>query len=175
VARIKELRSLADESIFGHTKLKNQLTIRPVRRREHLFFNLLCFLFFRRSSSRGVETRPVGVAIALPYVLFSEVYFFRSQRYFVTIGRRVVGLFALEEEVDAVYVSALASNPFYRRMGIASLILRYTVAMARKRGKTAVELTVAKQNSPAAKLYAKFGFRLKKKKTRSYILQYQFQ
>jgi ribosomal protein S18 acetylase RimI-like enzyme len=119
-----------------------------------------------------METRSVGIAIAIPYVLFSEVYFFRSRRYFATISQRVVGLFAVEEEADTMFVSVLASNPFYRRMGVARLILEYTAALARRLGKTSLELAVTKRNKPAQNLYVKFGFHLKKEKARSYILRF---
>lgn len=146
--------------------------IRTVKRREHFLFNLLCFLYFRRSSSRGIETRPVGALIAVPYVLFSEAYFLRTRRYFIIIDQQIVGLFALEEEAESIFISALATNPFYRRTGVASLILKHAVTLARKLGKTHLELAVTKRNIPASKLYNKFGFQLKEEKRRSYILQY---
>ncbi len=148
------------------------LKVRNVKRKEHLLFNLLCFLYFRRSSARGIETRPVGTLIAIPYVLFSEVYFFQSRRYFVMIGQQVVGVFALEEEAEAMFISVLASNPFYRRIGVASFILEHATTLARKFGKKYLELAVTKRNDPALKLYNKFGFHMKKEKKRSFILQY---
>jgi ribosomal protein S18 acetylase RimI-like enzyme len=71
-----------------------------------------------------------------------------------------------------VFVSVLACHPFYRRIGIASFALDHTVILARKLGKTSLELAVLKMNKPALKLYNKFGFRLKVEKRRSYVLQY---
>jgi len=151
--------------------MNEQLKITALKRKEHFLFNLLCFLYFRRSSSRGIETRPVGTSIIIPYVLFSEVYFFKSLRYFVTIDQQILGLFAIEEEPDTMFISVLATNPFYRRTGIATLILNHTITLARKLGKASIELAVTKTNEPALKLYNKFGFHLKKEKRRSYILQ----
>ena len=109
-----------------------------------------------------------------PYVFFSEVYFFKSQRWFVTLDQRIVGLVAFEEKTKALFISVLASHPFYRRIGIASLVLDHAVRSARKLGKASLELAVLRINKPALKLYIKFGFHLKNEKKRSYVLQYQF-
>jgi ribosomal-protein-alanine N-acetyltransferase len=78
----------------------------------------------------------------------------------------------LQENAEALFISVLASHPFYRRMGIASFILERTVTLARKRGKTSLELAVLKANTPAMRLYHNFGFHLKEEKRRSHILQY---
>jgi len=59
-------------------------------------------------------------------------------------------------------------------MGIAHYILDQAVILARKLGKTSLELSVAKMNKPALKLYQNYGFHLKEEKKRSYVLQYQF-
>ena len=158
----------------AETGVNQLLKMRTVKRREHFLFNLLCFLYFRRSASRAFETRPVGTFIIIPYVFFSEVYFFRSLRYFVTIGQRIVGLVALQENTEAIFISVLASHPFYRRMGIASFILNCAATLARKLGKTSLELAVQKINKPALRLYNDFGFHLKEEKGRSYVLQYRF-
>jgi len=131
-------------------------------------------LYFRRSAAHALETRPVSTFIIIPYVFFSEVYFFRSPRYFVTIGQRIVGLVALHENGESMFISVLASHPLYRRMGVASFILNHAVMLARKLGKTSLELAVLKKNKPAWKLYDDFGFHLKEEKRQSYVLQYQF-
>jgi len=165
---------LTGSPISNHAGRADQsLKIRTVKRREHFIFNLLCFLYFRRSASHGIETRSFGIFIIIPYVLFSEIYFFRSQRYFVTADQQIVGLVALEERADAMFISVLAISPFHRRIGIAHFTLNHTVLIARKRGKPSVELAVTKMNEPALKLYKKFGFHLKEEKRRSCILQYQ--
>ena len=162
------------KAIPNRKKTANQLLkIRAVERKEHFLFNFLCFFYFRRSEGRGVETSPFGAFIVVPYVFFSEVYFFRSQRYFVIIGQRIVGLIVLEESTEAIFISVLASHPFNRRMGIASFMLDFATVMARKLGKTSLELSVLKKNKPALKLYSNFGFRVKEERRRSYVLQYR--
>ena len=171
---VQEWTSVTKKPIPNREKTANQLLkIRAVKRKEHFLFNFLCFLYFRRSAGRGLETSLFGAFIVVPYVFFSEVYFFQSQRYFVTTGQRIVGLVALEESTEAIFISVLASHPFYRRMGIASFMLDFATVMARKLGKTSLELSVLKKNKPALELYYNFGFRVKEEKRRSYVLQYQ--
>jgi ribosomal protein S18 acetylase RimI-like enzyme len=151
------------------------LKIRAIKRKEHFLFNLLCFLYFRRSVARTLEKRGIlGTFIIIPYVFFAEVYFFRTPRYFVTAGERIVGLAALQEKTDTIFISVLASHPFYRRMGIASFALDHAAKLARKLGQTSLELAVLKTNTPALKLYYKFGFKVKEQKRRSFIMQYHF-
>ena len=172
---VQEWYSLTEEPILNQAKTVNQqLKIRTVKRKEHFLFNLLCFLYFRRSAAHSLETRPVGTLITIPYIVFAELYFFRSSRYFATIGQRIVGLVVLQENAETIFISVLASHPFYRKMGIASFILDHAVVLARKLGKTSLELAVLRKNKPALKLYSKFGFHLKEEKKQSYVLQYQF-
>jgi ribosomal protein S18 acetylase RimI-like enzyme len=172
-AYIQEWHSLTEKPIPKHTTTADKpFKLRTVKRKEHFLFNLLCFLYFRRSAVQSIETSPVAIFIAAPYVFFAEAYFFRSPRYFVTMDRRIVGLVAFQERTDAIFISVLASRPFYRRMGVASFILEHAAKTARKLGKTSLELAVLKMNKPALKLYNDFGFHLKEEKRRSYVLQY---
>jgi ribosomal protein S18 acetylase RimI-like enzyme len=176
-AHAQEWRSLTEKPSLNHANTGNQLLkIRIVKRKEHFLFNLLCFLYFRRSDVEGrfpIETHPLATFIIIPYVFFGEVYFFRSLRYFVTIDQRIVGLLALRQKTETMFISVLASHPFYRRMGVASFAINHAVMLARKLRKTSLELAVLKTNKPALKLYNKLGFYPKEEKRRSYIFQYQ--
>jgi ribosomal protein S18 acetylase RimI-like enzyme len=176
-AYIQEWHSLTEKSNLNHAKMVNQaLKIRTVQRKEYFLFNLLCFLYFKRSDFEdpfSIEAHPLGIFIVILYVFFAEVYFFRSQRCFVTLGQRIVGLVALQQRTETMYISVLASHPFYRRIGVASFALNHAVALARKLGKTSLELTVLKTNKPALKLYSKVGFHPEKEKRRSYVFQHQ--
>ena len=166
---------MTEKPMPNHGKTVNQqLKIRTVKRKENFHFNLLCFLYFRRSAAHSLETRPVGTLITIPYIVFAELYFFRSSRYFATIGQRIVGLVVLQENTETIFITVLASHPFYRKIGIASFILTHAVVLARKLGKASLELAVLKKNKPALKLYTKYGFHLKEEKKQSYVLQYRF-
>jgi ribosomal protein S18 acetylase RimI-like enzyme len=109
--------------------------------------------------------------IVIPYIVFSEVYFFGQRRCFVTLGQQIVGVFAVEDRTEALYISNLAVSPFYRRIGVATYLLNYATAMARHLGLSILELSVNKANTPALRLYKKCDFRRKKESINSYILR----
>jgi ribosomal protein S18 acetylase RimI-like enzyme len=147
--------------------------VKPVRKRQHFLFNLPNFLYFRKSEYEDrflIEGHPLSLFIIIPYLMFSEVYFFKQHRYFVTLRHEIVGVFALQERAEALYIGSVAVSPFYRKIGVATYILNYAHIMTRQLGKSAVELSVLKTNLPALRLYRKSGFREKKEKRRSFIL-----
>jgi ribosomal protein S18 acetylase RimI-like enzyme len=151
-----------------------RVEMRAVRPREHFLFNFLNFLYFRRTESDVrflLENGPLSVFVVIPYVLFSEIYFFRQWRFFIVAKEGIAGLLALEEEDDEIYISSLAVSPAYRRMGIASYALSFSQNFARNTDKNAVELMVVKRNVPAIRLYLKHGFRLEKEMRRSLVLK----
>lgn len=148
--------------------------IRPIRVREHFLFNLLNFLYFRKNDCKSgflIENHPLSLLIIIPYVMFSEAYFLRHKRYFITLKQRTAGVLALKENADALYVSSLAISPFYRRIGAATCILDHITIVTERLHRNALELSVLKTNTPALRLYWKSGFRRKKEKRRSMILR----
>jgi ribosomal-protein-alanine N-acetyltransferase len=109
--------------------------------------------------------------IVVPYVLFSEIYFFGQKRYFVTVEKQTVGVLALKDRTSTLYISNLAVSPFYRRIGVATYMLGFTTELAKKLGKSTLELSVNKANTPALRLYAKQGFRKEGERYSSYVLR----
>lgn len=107
--------------------------LKPVSRRQHFLFNLLNFLYFRKRDYRkgfSIESNPLFIFIVIPYIVFSEVYFFGQRRYFVTLEQQIVGVFAVEDRTEALYISSLAVSSFYRRIGVATYLLNYATALA---------------------------------------------
>lgn len=154
--------------------VQQYLQINPAKGRQHFLFNLLNFLYFRKSDYENplsIESHPLSLFVAIPYVMFTEAYFFRQKRYFITREQQIVGILALQERTDTLYVSSLAVSPFYRKIGVATYILNYAAMMAGRLHKDALELSVVKANTPALRLYKKYGFRQKKEKRRSFILR----
>jgi len=154
---------------------KQGLEIRPVRTREHFLFNLLNFLYFRRADGVRfmMEGGPFGIIVVVPYVALSELYFFKEWRYFIILEHRVVGVIALRDDINTVYISSLAVSPDYRRIGIATFALNHAAAIACKLSKEALELAVLKKNAPALRLYERHGYRVEEEKRRSFILRKQ--
>lgn len=58
---------------------------------------------------------------------------------------------------DALYVDALATDPAFRRRGVASALLRAAERRARAFGLNSVALDTAERNVPAQALYEGFG------------------
>lgn len=148
--------------------------VKPVRGRQHLLFNLLNFLYFRKNGyddRLSIESHPPGLFVIIPYILFSEAYFFRQERYFAILKQQIVGVLALQQKVETLYIRSLAVSPFYRKIGLATYMLNYANTMAQQLHKSALELSVLKTNKPALKLYKKSGFSKKSERRRSFILR----
>jgi len=158
------------------TIITQRLKIVPVRRLEHLMFNLCNFNFFRKSE-RGKamlffgNSRHFAMLIAVPYILGCELAFFGEARYFVKLKRQVVGVFVLREESDALYVGSLGVATEYRKHGIATFILSQCTQVAKRLGKEWLELTVLKTNITARRLYERFGFSNKEKRKWSFVMR----
>ncbi|MFH1917321.1 MAG: GNAT family N-acetyltransferase [Nanoarchaeota archaeon] len=77
----------------------------------------------------------------------------------------VTGLFVQEDEPDTTWISWFFVHPEYRRQGIGSALLKWTIAEARRRRKK--YLKVYSSDHPreraSAYLYEKYGFAITKK------------
>jgi len=151
------------------------LQVKPVRRLEHLSFNLISFRFFRNSEDGNrlslgslLLLSPLTV---IPYILATEVMLFRRKRYFVKLKEQVVGILVLRDKSNALYISSLAVAPEYRRLGIAVYMLNYVDQVAKRLDKKWLELSVFKGNNAALRLYEKDGFTKKKEGRWSFILR----
>jgi ribosomal protein S18 acetylase RimI-like enzyme len=141
-----------------------------------LTFNFSNYSLFRKSEGGSAmlffgHCKVVALLIAVPYILGSELAFFRGARYFVQLKEQVVGIFVLREEPDTLYVGSLAVTSEYRGCGVATYILDYSAKVAGKLGKKCLELTVLKKNIPARRLYEKTGFVTKRNKKWSLVLR----
>jgi len=113
--------------------------------------------------------------VVIPYVLFSELYFFRQRRYFFTLRKRIVAILALQEKPETLYISSLAVSPFHRKIGVATYMLNFASILAEKLGKKTLELSVLTVNTSALRLYLRSGFIKNKKRRRSIILRKNLQ
>jgi ribosomal protein S18 acetylase RimI-like enzyme len=149
--------------------------IEAVSRMQRLVFDFLGFRFFWDSEDGGamVFRNPwlLRFFIVVPYVLGSEVYYFRTRRFFVKLGVRVVALFALRVERNKVFVGSLAVSPECRRKGVGLFILSVVENLCRRMKMGWLELTVLKSNVPAQRLYRKFGFIVAVERRRGLVLR----
>ena len=154
---------------------QKNLRIVHVRTVQHFLFNLHEFNFFRRSEGANYlffgNPRPLAPLVAVPYVLLCEIIFFRGKRFFVKLKERVVGILVVREKTEALYISSLAVGPEYRRLGTGKSILEYSGELAARMGKSWLELSVLKRNTPARRLYERAGFSLFEERKRSLRLR----
>ena len=151
------------------------LWITPIKKSEHLLFNLLSFHYFKNSEDRNVlffgSLGRLAPLTVVPYVAAMELTHLRGKGYFVKFKNRIVGIFVFREKNDALYISSLAVAPKYRRLGIGTHILKYAEKVAKRMQKKWLELSVSKVNTSALQLYKKNGFSIKKEKKWSFILR----
>lgn len=154
--------------------IRQSFKIESVKGPQHFLFNWLNFLYFRKKGYENgfsIESSPLAAFVVIPYVMFSEVYFLRQRRYFVTLKQEILGVVALQQKTETLYISNLAVSPLHRRIGVATYTLDCATLVARQLGKDFLELSVNKRNTPALRLYTKSGFRLEEERMRSYVLR----
>jgi len=157
--------------------LHRLLWIAPARRSEYLSFNLFEFRFFR-DSERGAALLfgnhwLFSMLVVIPYILSMKVILFKARRHFVMLEKNVVGVAAFHEKPDSLLVASLGVAKEYRRLGVATYVLRYAEKLAVRLGKEWLELTVLKGNTPAQRLYVKSGFSAAKERRWSFIMEKQ--
>lgn len=86
------------------------------------------------------------------------------------VSRRgpVVGYGGFWMMVDEAHISTLAVAPAHRRKGIAELLLLRMIRAAVQRGAVVVTLEVRVSNTPAQRLYEKYGFTVRGRRPRYY-------
>jgi ribosomal protein S18 acetylase RimI-like enzyme len=156
-------------------KALQSLRIASVKRCGHLSFNLFNFCFFKNSERGNVlffgSPRLLAPLVFVPYALVLQIMHFRGKRFFIMFKEQVAGLLAVQEKPEALYIHSLAVNPQYRRLGIGVYMLNYANLLATRLKKKWLELSVMKANTPAQKLYKKFGFVKKEEKHWSFTLR----
>lgn len=72
---------------------------------------------------------------------------------------KIVGYAGMWMVVDEAHITNVAVLPEYQRHGFAQRLIFRLLTLARERGMTRATLEVRVSNTPAQKLYEKFGFR----------------
>jgi len=144
--------------------ISNILTIESVDRRRFLMFDFQEFQFFWNSENGGAmflgNSGLLKPLIAIPYMLLAEIYNTRRKRYFVKLGDYTAAIFVLLARGDTLRVSALAVSPDHRRRGVGLFILEWAEKLCKQMKIKWLQLSVLKSNTPAQRLYQKFGLKL---------------
>lgn len=84
------------------------------------------------------------------------------------VDNKVVGYAGMWKIINEGHITNIAVAPGYRRMNIASGLLRKLVETSRNAGITGMTLEVRESNTAARELYKKHGFEIKGKRTKYY-------
>ena len=142
------------------------LRMEPIGKSEFLLFRFLEFRFFWRSpNGRAIPMlygNPAWLEplIVIPYMLASlaHVRNFGGAKYFIRQGKEVAGILILKVRRDVLDVLTLGVSPVKRRLGVGIFALAQAEGLAKRMGLRWLELEVLKGNTPAQRLYWKFGF-----------------
>jgi ribosomal protein S18 acetylase RimI-like enzyme len=151
-----------------------RLRFKPVRGTERLKFLLVEYRFFNDSGQGEASTMSLPRTLS-PLSLMLHVVKTRALTlvglpcYYVKLEDRAVGLWAVQEHDDSLFVASLAVAGEYRRLGLGTRILTNVESLARSMGKRWIEVDVLKKNIPAQRLYTKFGFKFEDSKMHGMI------
>jgi ribosomal protein S18 acetylase RimI-like enzyme len=152
----------------------SELSFKCTGKKEHLLFNLYEYSFFRKSQqNRAMFFRipPIlSALLSIPYLVSLELILLKTRRYFVVLENQIVGLFAIEQYYDSLYVATLAVAQEVWRHSIATCILDCITSLGKRMNADSIELSVLRTNIPAQKLYVKCGFGKKAENPLSLIL-----
>jgi ribosomal protein S18 acetylase RimI-like enzyme len=113
--------------------------------------------------------------IVVPYMLAAEAYSFGAEKHLVIVGNHTAAIFVLKAKHDTLIVSTLAVSPDCRRVSMGFFILEFTQKWCRQMKAKWLELTVLKNNTPAQRLYQKFGFKIAAERKFSLTLRKRIQ
>jgi ribosomal-protein-alanine N-acetyltransferase len=90
---------------------------------------------------------------------FNEIRNPRSISKIARLGGRIAGYLCASGIIDEGHILTFAVHPDFRRLGIASALIRDILEQLKKGGCRFVFLEVRASNSEARKMYERFGFR----------------
>jgi ribosomal protein S18 acetylase RimI-like enzyme len=151
-----------------------RLQFEDVRGIERLQFLLVEYRFSKDSEGGG------ALIVSLPWPLSPLSLMFHIVKtraltlvglpcYYVKLRAKTVGLWAVQEHHDSLFVASLSVAKEYRRLGLGTCILKRIESIARRMGKSWMEVDVLKKNIPAQRLYTKYGFKFEDEKMHGMI------
>ncbi len=122
------------------------------------------------SVQRGImEAEAIGAVAALEERLFSDAWSREmisggmsapAQTFFTarTPDGRIVGYAAIMTVLDEGELLRIGTDPEFQRQGIGSALMEQVIQAAEERGLSFLLLEVRQGNTPAVRLYEKYGF-----------------
>jgi len=130
-------------------------------------------------SIRKMTAEDVPAVVALDKTSFSLPWPERSFRFEVTgnpaarcwvaeLDGHIVGMIVAWQFVDEIHIATLATDPDFRRQGIAQELLSHVLRLAIKEGAVSSFLEVREGNLAAQEMYRKFGYQESGRRPRYY-------
>src|SRR5215207_4678053 len=128
---------------------------------------------------RKMTLHDIEQVIAIDRISFSLPWPERSFRFELTdnpasrcwvaeVDKRVAGMVVAWLFVDELHIATIATQPDFRRQGIARKLLSHTLLHALKEGARSSFLEVRESNLAAQEMYRKFGFEEAERRKRYY-------
>lgn len=166
------IRQQAGKPVKDNT---NHPEIESISKREYLMFSFLEFRFFWNSPNGKALLfgNPSWLAplIVIPYTLVALVYNYGGTKYLIKQKNEVAGILVLKARQNALIVHTLAVSQNHRKHGIGLFILSQAENLAKRMKLQWLELVVLKRNTPAQRLYEKFGFKIHAERRLSLVLR----
>lgn len=124
--------------------------------------------FFSEFSISPISQRHIAGLAKLEEVCFSQPWsadallesFKRGTKFFVAENAdHIMGYIGFNVVLDEGYITNVAVFPKYRRMGVATALVRKAISYSKKNGLAFLSLEVRKSNSAAIALYENEGFK----------------
>lgn len=138
------------------------ISITPVKMKQNIHFVFLNYVYFKKSRYNSLIYKLPYSLIILPYLLIMTIIFYNKKKFFLEYRNNKVGLLAYRASNYSLFISSIAVDPHYRRLGFATFLLNYVKSIAKKMNKRYVELSVECFNYGAQKLYYNQGFKIYK-------------
>lgn len=96
------------------------------------------------------------------YNIFKSELLNPNSKYIVAkLGNKIVGFAGIWKAVDIVHITNIVTSKSFRNKGIGSIMLGNLIELAKlEKDITSITLEVNSTNTPAQKLYKKFGFNM---------------
>jgi len=128
---------------------------------------------------RKMTVEDIPAVVALDKISFNLPWPERSFRFEVTsnpasrcwvaeVDGQIVGMIVAWQFVDEAHIATLATDPDFRRQGIAQSLLSHVLRLAVKEGAVSSFLEVREGNLAAQDMYRKFGYKESGRRPRYY-------
>jgi len=167
---------MLEKEVGAKSDICRKLRLEAAGGMRRLQFLLLEYRFFKNSEEGSALPLSLPLLLSplslmLHIVKSRALVLLRLPCYFIRLESKIVGLLAIQEHRESLFVASLAVTEECRRVGIGSCILGYAEKIARHMGKKWLEVDVLRKNISAQRLYTKCGFKFIDNERMGYLVR----